>query len=261
MTQAEVFTFTLPYPQMPDRRVRVYVPAHREGETLPVIYMTDGQNLFDPPPDAWGCWNVTDAVEQEQQNGAVGAIIVAIDHGGSHRDSELTPATIGEIVRTGELGEFTPLGEEFDAFVMQSVKPYVEAHFPVKTGRRYTALCGSSSGGLQVTFTGLLHKESFGAVGAFSPAFLLYRAEDMCDWIMRQTGGDVPYLYLYTGAGDRMENDIYQNTDEIYDRLLELGYPCELLNEVVMLTYRHQESAWEEIFRDFLHTFLTRAGV
>ena len=54
MKQAELFELYLPYPGKDDRRVRVYVPAHGEGEELPVIYMTDGQNLFDEETSTWG---------------------------------------------------------------------------------------------------------------------------------------------------------------------------------------------------------------
>ena len=47
MIEEKIFELYLPYPDKDDRRVRVYVPEHEEGEKLPVIYMTDGQNLFD----------------------------------------------------------------------------------------------------------------------------------------------------------------------------------------------------------------------
>ena len=47
-----------PYPKLPPRRVRGYVPEHEEGETMPVIYMTDGQNLFYEDESVWGCWKV-----------------------------------------------------------------------------------------------------------------------------------------------------------------------------------------------------------
>ena len=47
MLNEEIVTLNLPYPNRGDKKVRVYIPAHEEGETLPVVYMTDGQNLFD----------------------------------------------------------------------------------------------------------------------------------------------------------------------------------------------------------------------
>ena len=54
MIQEQITTLTLPYP-LGGKRVRVYVPAHEEGETFPVVYMTDGQNLFEDTDLRFGC--------------------------------------------------------------------------------------------------------------------------------------------------------------------------------------------------------------
>ena len=260
MQNAEIFNIQLPYPDKEDRLVRVYVPAHQEGETFPVIYMTDGQNVFDEESCNFGCWFTREAVTAEMKNGLGGAVIVGIDNGNRWRDNELTPGDIGKVVRAEEMEGFTaPEGEIFDSFVMNTVKPYVEAHFPVKLGRRYTAFCGASSGGLQAFYTALKHRDSFAASGVFSPAFLLYMPEDMRAWILSQLSGELPYLYLYTGAGDELEKRIFDSVETTYDILTELGYPYDLLNEVILFENKHHESAWCEIFKDFLHTFLYRA--
>ena len=259
MIQANLFELRLPYPEKGDRLVRVYVPAHREGERFPVVYMTDGQNVFDEESSVWGCWFTREAVEAEMQNGIGGAVIVGVDNGNVWRDIELTPGSIGAVVGGSEMENFTaPEGETFDAFVMNTVKPYVEQHFPVKTGRKNTAFCGSSSGGLQSFFTALSHPDAFGAAGVFSPAFLLYSESDMQRWISSRLAPELPYLYLYTGAGDDLENRIYQSTEAVYD-MLSACYPFDLLNEVVLFENQHNEAAWSQIFPDFLHTFLSRA--
>ncbi|HCA05481.1 MAG TPA: hypothetical protein DEO32_06260 [Ruminococcaceae bacterium] len=256
----KLHTVSFPYPKLPPRRVRIYVPEHEEGETMPVIYMTDGQNLFYEDESVWGCWKVIETVVEEARNGLGKVIIVGIDNGGVHRDNELTPASIGEVICPNEMENFTePLGEEFDFFVTQTVMPHVEAHFPVKKGKKYTAFCGSSSGGLQSFFTGLEHPDLFGALGVFSPAFLLYSAQSWANWIKSKMTADMPYLYIYTGSGDDLEQRIYFSTELVYDLLTALDYPYEKLNEVVMFEYGHNEEAWEEIFRDFVHTFLSRA--
>ena len=67
----------------------------------------------------------------------------------------------------------------------------------------------------------------------------------------------MPYLYIYTGAGDELEKIIYQSTEMTYNVLSEC-YPVEKLNETVLLENIHHETAWSEIFKDFLHTFLAR---
>ena len=254
--KAELFDLFLPYPEKGDRRVRVYVPEREEGETFPVIYMTDGQNLFDEETGTWGCWFTREAVEAERKLSGKAAVIVGIHNDNHWRDNELTPASIGELVDTADMHDFTaPEGEIFDSFVMDVVKPYIEANFPVKNGRENTAFCGSSSGGLQSFFTALSHPASCSAAGVFSPAFLLDSGDDMRRWVLSKLCDDLPYLYIYTGAGDELEQRIFQSTEAVYDMLTEC-YPYDLLNEVILFENCHNEKAWAEIFPDFLHTFL-----
>ncbi|MEF2884239.1 MAG: alpha/beta hydrolase-fold protein, partial [Ruminococcus sp.] len=77
MIQEQITTLTLPYP-LGDKRVRVYVPAHEEGETFPVVYMTDGQNLFESENLQFGCWYTREAVAEERAQSGMAAIIVGI---------------------------------------------------------------------------------------------------------------------------------------------------------------------------------------
>ncbi len=67
MIEEKIFELYLPYPDKDDRRVRVYVPAHKDSEKLPVIYMTDGQNLFDEQTATRGCWHTREAVRAERE--------------------------------------------------------------------------------------------------------------------------------------------------------------------------------------------------
>ena len=75
MIQEQLVTLSLPYPGRGDRPVRVFVPSHEEGETFPVIYMTDGQNLFDKESSGFGCWYTREAVRDERQKSGRAAII------------------------------------------------------------------------------------------------------------------------------------------------------------------------------------------
>ena len=54
MKNEELTTLKFSYPEGQERTVRVYVPAHGDDETLPVIYMTDGQNLFEDEISSFG---------------------------------------------------------------------------------------------------------------------------------------------------------------------------------------------------------------
>lgn len=256
---------TLPYPDGHDKTVRVYVPAHEEGEKLPVVYMTDGQNLFeDDLPGQFGCWYTREAVRAERGISGKAAIIVGIhnDEGAVDRTNDLTPRSIGAVRFPSDLPKeleegFEPKGEIFDSFVVDIVMPYIEEHYPVKKGRDNTAFCGSSSGGLQAYFTALSHPDLFCISGVFSPAFVLYDSTDIISWTMNRLADPAPYLYFYCGAGDPLEQEIFESTEQVYDMLSEL-YPPEKLSEVLLPENPHNEKAWAPIFTDFLHTFLNR---
>lgn len=261
MINAEIYTELLPYPGRGERKVWIYVPKHNDGDTLPVVYMTDGQNLFDDNATPYGSWEVVKAVEQEQKNGLSGAVIVGIDNGNIWRDSELTPKCIGEIQLRHMLADnFTPEGEMFDDFVMNTVIPYVESHYPVKTDRNNTAVCGSSSGGLMAFYLGIEHSEKFSIVGAFSPAFLCYTESDWRKYLINKITGEMPYMYIYTGSGDELEQMIFESVEMMYDLLPEAGYPYHMMNEIILFEKPHNEAAWREMFPDFLHTYLDLQG-
>lgn len=257
MIEEKIYELKLPYPKKGDRLVRVFVPEHEETETLPVIYMTDGQNLFDEESSRWGCWFTRESVRDERKLSGKAAIIVGIHNDNIWRDNELTPKSIGEVILAADMLNFTAAeGEIFDSFVMNTVMPAVEKQFPVKTGRKNTAFCGSSSGGLQSFFTALSHPEAFSFAGVFSPAFLLYSKDDMRRWIYDRLTSELPYLYIYSGAGDELERRIFDSVESAYDILSEC-YPPEKLAEIILLDQKHNEAAWEPIFKDFLHTFLS----
>ena len=258
MINERVISFSLPYPEREDRLVRVFVPEHEEGETFPVIYMTDGQNLFDKESSGFGCWYTREAVRDERAASGKAAIIVGVHNVDPWRENELMPKSIGAIVCPEEVRpRIDPQGEVFDDFLVHTLIPAVEARFPVKTGRENRAFCGSSMGGLMSFFTVLRHPELYSAAGVLSPAFLLYSEADMRRWLEENMGEYKPFLYLYTGAEGELEAEICRSLAWTYAILKEC-YPEAQLKYVVKPEQIHHEIAWEPIFRDFLHLFLTQ---
>ena len=258
MIQEQLVTLSLPYPGRGERPVRVFVPSHEEGETFPVIYMTDGQNLFDKESSGFGCWYTREAVRDERQKSGRAAIIVGVHNTDPWRTNELMPASIGEICCPEEARSWIdPQGEFFDAFIVRTLIPAVEARFPVKPGRENRAFCGSSMGGLMSFFTVLSHPELFCAAGVLSPAFHLYSEADMRRWLQGLKIEQKPFLYLYTGAEGELEQDICRSLAWTYE-IVRAFYPDDLLKYVVKPDQIHHEVAWEPIFRDLLHLFLTK---
>ena len=95
----ELVSLNLPFADKGERLVRVFVPEHRKGEKLPVIYMTDGQAVFDRESNPLGCWFTREAVRAENEASGRKAIIVGIHSPFDPmlRTEELTPASIGKV--------------------------------------------------------------------------------------------------------------------------------------------------------------------
>ena len=257
MNSSELHKISLPFLGRGERAVWVYVPEHNDGERLPVIYMTDGQNLFEVNPSPYGCWNIEKAVENEILQTGKACVIVGIDNGNEWRDNELTPDTIGTVITPESMDNYTKSeGEVFDDFLMNTVIPFIEKSFPVRTDKMGMAVCGSSSGGLQAFFAGVEHSDRFSFVGAFSPAFLLYSKDSWRSYLLSKMRDDMPYMYIYTGNGDELEHRIFDSVEMLYDLLPEGFYPYDKMNEVILFENCHNEKAWAEVFPDFLHTFL-----
>ncbi len=267
MVNEKIAVLSLPYAGKGSKTVRVYVPAHEEGETFPVIYMTDGQNLFEFEPERgqFGSWYADKAVLDEQNLTGRAAVIVGIHNDGSpmERTSELTPVTMSDLVFPPDMPEelknaLSPQGEIFDDFVINTVMPAVESQFPVKTGKKYTAFCGSSSGGLQSFFTVLSHQDKFSMGGVFSPALMMYEKSGLERWIRSKTADkdQIPFLYMYTGGADGLEQEIARDFEWLCG-ILEEQCLLDRIKKSVMPEQPHHESAWENRFRDFIHIFLS----
>ncbi|WP_124748920.1 alpha/beta hydrolase [Alteromonas facilis] len=148
------------------RTVRVYVPKLHQthpDKTYPVVYMHDGQNIFDDATSYVGEWHVDEILDKHAQSGKAVPIVVAIDHGNDKRLQELGPWD------HDEYGE--SLASEYLAFLLDVVKPYVEANFPAAKGPQNTAIMGSSMGGLMSYYAVHTYPEVFSKAGVFSPSF------------------------------------------------------------------------------------------
>ena len=266
MVKEELFVLSLPYDGNKDRTIRVFVPEHEKGEAMPVIYMTDGQNLFEDDTVVFGCWYTREAVRAETVATGRKAVIVGIHNDGDplERTIELMPKSMGSLVLPPDIpeelkGDYTPLGEVFDDFVINTVMPAVEKQFPVKEGRKYTAFCGSSSGGLESFFTALSHPDKFSAAGVFSPVYLMYDKGELESWIRGKvkSADEFPFLYMYMGGGDDLERQLYPDFEWV-SSILEDCAPSASLKKVYTPENVHNEGAWETSFKDLLHIFLSQ---
>jgi predicted alpha/beta superfamily hydrolase len=196
------------------RKLRILLPpGYRDQKNAntnyPVLYLNDGQNLFDVCTSMFGPkeWKVDETANRLIAEGKVEPlIIVGIDNAGRHQKERLQ-----EEPRVGSRpNEYLPFpdkdldpplpvvhGANYPSFLTHEVMPFIEKNYRVKTGPENTGLGGSSYGG-SITFYVALHtRDVFGRVLIESPSFyvkdhaVLKQAAKNKDWPAR----------IYFGAG------------------------------------------------------------
>jgi len=149
-----------------NRKVWVYLPPDYEtsNKRYPVIYMQDGQNLFNEKTSFSGEWRVDETMNALFNSGDFGAIIVAVENGGWRRLDEYSPWYNNQLEAGGE-------GKKYGEFLVRTLKPYVDATYRTLPQREYTGLMGSSMGALISHYVGMEYQHIFSKVGVLSPSF------------------------------------------------------------------------------------------
>ena len=226
------------------RRILVYLPPGyaTSGLRYPVIYMMDGQNVFDDATSFAGEWGIDETLDSLHALGDRGAIVVAIDHGGQKRNDEYHPWPSG---RFGG-GE----GDRFVDFIVRTLKPHVDARYRTVAGREGTAIVGSSSGGLIAFYALVRHPDVFGRVGAFSPAFLV---NDTIFALARATAPRAgSRVYMLSGlretVGEWPDTVFSRPQHRMRDTLLAAGWDSASVRSVLPEDGRHSEWFWRREF-------------
>jgi len=149
-----------------ERALRVWLPpgyAAHPTKRYPVLYMHDGQNLFDPKTAYSSEWHIDEVAERLIGAGRMREVIVVGIDNTPDRVPEYTPCCDS---RWGG-GKVDAYG----AFVVDTVKPLVDARYRTLPGREHTAMMGSSLGGIASVAIAARYAQVFGAAGSLSGSF------------------------------------------------------------------------------------------
>ncbi|MEP6589960.1 MAG: alpha/beta hydrolase-fold protein [Gemmatimonadota bacterium] len=207
-------------------------PGYAAGQSrYPVVYLQDGQNLFDPSTAYVMPWNLLEtlAVHGTRQP----AILVGIPNLGLERLHEYSP--FDDIIRGA--GE----GAAYLDFVATIVKPLVDSHFRTLPGRTSTAIAGSSMGGLIALYGVVADAATFGVAWAMSPA-LWYADSAIFDWLAEQPA---PVGRIWLDAGVLEGQDELHDVQRMRDLLVSRGWRLDdSLRYLEDPEGDHDEVAW-----------------
>ena len=154
-----------------NRAIRVWTPdGYDPSMKYDVIYMHDGQNLFDASL-TWNNqeWGVDEVLTDPMSKDLIRpCIVVGIDNS-PRRYDEYYPSAICPDVPEGVLPEkFEPLGDEYLRFVVEELKPWVDSTYSTWGDAAHTFIMGSSCGGLISSYAFCRYPEVFGGAGCLS---------------------------------------------------------------------------------------------
>ncbi|WP_164981330.1 alpha/beta hydrolase [Silvibacterium dinghuense] len=225
-----------------DRDVWVYLPPGYEAEPdrrYPVLYLQDGQNLFDPRTSfAPGVtWQVAETADAAIEAGEVEPLlIVGIANTGEHRLAEYSPTADPEM-GGGE-------GSRYGQMMIRELAPFLMSRYRVLAGPEHTGVGGSSMGGLISLYLGLKFPGFFGRLAVLSPSVWWDRK-----WILRcveETGARVsPKPRIWLDAGDAEGSRTLENTRALAERLRAAGWQDDVdLDFEAVPGGRHDEASW-----------------
>lgn len=219
------------------RTLRIYLPPSyvTSDRRYPVIYMHDGQNLFDAASSFAGEWGVDETLDALAKSHRFEAIVIGIDNGGEKRMTELN-AWPNERFGAAE-------GEQYLGFVVDVVKPYVDRHYRTQSGPEATAIIGSSMGGLASHYAILARPDVFGMAGVLSPSYWV--ARPIFDMASSKVLPATARLYLYAGGKEGAE--MTTDTRRMRAVLAKTTAPDHFSLNIVD-TADHNEAAWRAVF-------------
>ncbi|HJZ46079.1 MAG TPA: alpha/beta hydrolase-fold protein [Roseiflexaceae bacterium] len=245
------------------RKLYVYLPpSYTNGDRrYPVIYMQDGQNLFDQALSYAGEWQVDETMEALSLEG-IEAIVVGVPNAGVRRIDEYSPFKDQRLRKGGR-------GDWYVAFLANTVKPLIDRDFRTLPERQHTGVLGSSMGGLISLYAFFYRPEVFGFAGVMSPS-LWFAQEAIFSYVLhadarpgrihldlgthegtdtRVVSGAVPtYTSRYLAAAHRMR-------DLLVHKGYRLGRELRYQEEAEAT---HNEVAWARRLPDALRFLLAQ---
>ena len=215
------------------RDIIIWLPPDYEKETnmrYPVLYMHDGQNIFDPrTSNTFIDWQVDETADSMIRKGEIEPIIIVGMNNTDDRSTEYSD---------------TPLGRLYMKFIIEKVKPFVDSKYRTLTDAKNTAVAGSSMGGLISMMCAWEHPEVFSKAACFSPAFKIGNI-DYVKKVLEYSGKKKEITLYIDNGGIDLDAQLLPGVNEMVSALEQKGF---LMNKDLFVyidkTATHNEAAW-----------------
>jgi predicted alpha/beta superfamily hydrolase len=231
------------------RDVLVYLPPGYNDDVsrrYPVLYMHDGQNLFDPRTSfiRGQHWRMGETVGAMINDRIIEPlIVVGIHNAGEKRIDEYTPTRDPERHRGGH-------ADRYGRMILHELKPRIDRDFRTLPDAQSTALAGSSLGGLVSLYLGLTNAQAFGRLGVLSPS-VWWDDKVIIHAVQAFNGERKPRIWLDIGTGEGLE--AVSNARQLAEVLLAKGWhPEENFKYVEVPGAGHNEVAWAHRIGDVM---------
>ena len=237
------------------RNVYVYRPPGYEEETsrrYPVLYMQDGQNIFDPKEMGME-WEVDETADALIEAGRIEPLLVVAVANTEARRDEYTPTAVELKKSDGTVTTGGGKADLYGRFLIEELMPFIDRTYRTRRDATNTAVGGSSLGGLVSVWLGLEHPDVFGNVLAVSPTVW------WDEFVILEKVAALPRkipVRFWVDIGTLEGDNAVTGARRLRDALIEKGWePGRDLEYMEQEGGRHDEISWASRVEGML-TFL-----
>ncbi len=243
------------------RMLRVWLPGnylspHNAQRRYPVLYMQDGQNLFDNATAHSGEWNVDESVDHLVGSFKIPPmIVVGIDNAGEKRPYEYLPYPDPHNNSYGPPDKQEVHGKEYATFLITEVMPFIQKKYRVATGVANTGIGGSSYGAIVSLNAMFEYPGVFGKALIESPTLGVGDGQLLKD---AEKAKQLPQKMFLAVGTKEVENNpersaqMVKNAEELQTILRKRGMGPEQLKVVIDEGAVHNEGSWSRRLPDAL---------
>ena len=245
-----------------DRYIDIWLPDnYNEKNKYNVLYMHDGQMLFDPTNWNQQEWNVDSTLSILMAKGSVQkTIVVGIHNNGWKRHSEFFPAKVIDLIPEKQKDQLIKLfngasaADEYLKFIVKELKPYIDSAYSTNIGPQHTSIAGSSMGGLISLYAFCEYPDIFSRAACLSTHWTgtFFQNNEIPDAINHWLQTNLPSPHgrrIYFDHGTEGLDSLYKIHQEKIDRTFhKKGYKSSNYKTLKFKGASHDENSWRRRF-------------